>query len=728
MNRKINEDCLVCIKKENNLLKVEYLEFDVNPLLKSKSFIKLTNLLDEDKSWEDTRDVGYEHLNELKIELTKYFHEEEVLISPNDAYARTHTIGQKTLFKKIPNKIKGEEAKYYIYQEDSNHQYRLSTVIDKLKLTFINYLYKEASLKAINNGYLAFSHRKFGWNTEEFKLDENFRINVDTNFGYGRSSYFTLTFYYNEIPIIPYTKVIYYPFVNASSLLNYTEDYIVDYESFVKCFRFVSREFNAFKQNGKDSFIYNHITQSLDELSFLIEKLMDRSLFYFVDTDKIDTYLDLNNRKIIYDYEYLIDNVNPQAINEKALRDFLKEYDKLTFESLKVENNINTLKMYEELSKNILNKSIKEDSNENFIKERYAYAIAILLSKYSDQNLYWKKLDDDKYNQNIQVIIKKILNIEQNYKILIHRKSGMNLMVFRNERIQLVVDMFKNLNGLSNLIDSNKYITKFRKSASLMMEQNNNYLSEIEPLLEIAYSKYLEDSTKFRLAKESFDKTLLSKQVTYYHELIKSYKNLVETLVFDLNKGSFSFEKSFENAFGRFLEHIVNFRLIESINFDKSFLVRIFGQQSYYRWSIKNLSDCYSITNSETDKQALNLMNNTIQSWYQFLSHFDVNSSNLEHIVTFNAIVSNINTSLIELSKLLKDNIDFKKSFSEFIDCFYNNHKHYSSIISNYYEAVKPINDLNDIAIKSESEFRKIENNKNRILMFNKQLQDKLKI
>ena len=723
MNKRINKDCLVCIKKVNDFLKIEFLDFDINPLTTNQNFIRLTNLLQEEKSWEDTRDVGYDLVFKIKRELTNYFHQEKVLTSPDDAYATEHTIGQETLFEKIPEKIDDKEAKYFIYHVDDGHHYTLSDVIYKLKLTFNHYLYKQAILKAKNNGYLAYSHRKFGWNTERFNLDENFRINVYTNFGYGKSSYFTLTLYYNEIPIIPYTKVIYYPFVNASSVLDYTNDYDVNYESFMKCFSFVAEELKDFKQHGKDTFIYKHITQSLDELTFLIDKIMDRNVFYFVDTAKINSYLDLNDRKIIYDYEYLIDNVNPQAVNEKALRLFLEKYEELTFNSLSDEKE---LKMFEELAQLVLNKTIKEKLNENFNKESYAYAIAILISKYSDQNLHWNKLDDDAYNQNIQAIIKKILTIEENYNILIHRKSGINLMVFRNERIQLILDMVKNVNGLSKLIDSNQYISRFHEAALLMKKQNENYLLEIEPLFLKTHEIFLEDSTKLKLAKESFENNVLSKQVNYYHELIKLYENLIDSISLDFNKQTFTFGKNIESIFDKFLEHIRKYKTIESVNFNKTFLVRNFGHNSFGKWSIENLHKSYAKTKSEEAKQAYLLMKKTIMYWYGFLSHFDFNHTNVEHLITFNGFLHKITISLVELSKLLKDDIDFKKSFNEFISCFYENHQHYLSLKTPYKEGIETINTLDLIAKKSEEEFKKIESYKNTIVTFNKQITDKL--
>ena len=721
MNKLINEDCLICIKKDNRLLKIDFLDFEHNELVTNKSYIELKNLLSKKYTWEYIRDTGYELVNNLRSHLPKYFHQEEVLNVPFNAFATESTIGRETLFKKIPRRIGESETKYFIYYEDDDHRYTLSDVINKLELTFINYLYKNAVTKAKQQGVLAYSHRKFGWNTERFDLDENFKIKVDTNFGYGGASYFHLTLVFNNIPIIPYTKLIYYPYVNASSLLNFTQDYNVNYQSFGSCFGFVSQEVNDFRQNGKGTFIHKHIIQSLNELTFLIDKIMDRNIFYFVDIEKINTYLDLNGRNIVYDYEHLVDNVNPKAINEEALHNFLSIYEKRNFDNL---NDQNTIKMYDELSKFVLRESARADINEGFNKERYGYAIAMLLSKYSEQYTSWRDINDYTYSERIQSIVKKILDVEHNYKILIYRKSGIELMVFRNERIHLALELINNISGLSGLIDSNIYINKIRNAAKLMLKQNHEYLSEIEPLLTNARLEHLTQLKIFTEVNDRFENTTLSKQIQYYNNLIAFYKNIVVNCKFDFDENIVIFSEKFDEAFENLVWHVINSEKIASVKIDELFSIEGYGNNNANSaWSIKTLRDRYTNTKAEQDKQALELMLKNVKQWNEFISSFEKSFNKVDIKTRLEEILTEIAITSRDLAKLIPNNIEYSTSFNVFIYSFYENHNHYLSIKPQYDEAIKPINELKNLVKNLEQKYKEIERNKEKIIDFIKLLE-----
>ncbi len=720
----INEDCLVCITKDNRLLKTDFLDFDNNELIANESYIELNNLLSKKNTWEYVRDTGYELVNNLRSHLSRYFHKEEVLNAPSIAYATEYTIGQKTLFKKIPKRIGESETKFFIYREDEDHRYTLSEVITKLELTFINYLYKNAVTKAKQQGVLAYSHRKFGWNTERFDLDENFKIKVDTNFGYGSASYFHLTLVFNNIPIIPYTKLIYYPYVNASSLLNFTQDYNVNYQSFGSCFNFVSQEVNDFIQNGKGSFIHKHIIQSLNELTFLIDKIMDRNIFYFVDIEKLNSYLDLNGRNIIYDYEHLVDNVNPKAIDEEALHRFLEMYEKCNFST---RNDQNTIKMYDELSKFVLRESAREEINEGFNKERYGYAIAMLLSKYSEQYTSWRGIDDDIYSERIQSVVKQILHVEVNYKILLYRKSGIKLLFFRNERIYLALKLIDNISGLSGLIDSNTYINKICNAAKLMLKQNQEYLSEIEPVLTNARLEYLTQLKIFTEVNDKFENTLLSKQFNYYNNLIQFYKNIIVNCKYDLNENTVIFSEKSDEAFEDLILHVINSEKIASIKMNELLSIEGFGNNNMYRpWAIKTLRERYINTGAEQDKQALEMILKIVKQWYEFITFFE-KSSNKEYLKTkLIEILTEIAIMSRDLVKLIPNDIEYITSFKEFSQSFYENHKHYLSIKPQYDEAIKPIDELRKLVKNLEQKYETIERNKERIIRYNKILEEEI--
>ena len=55
---------------------------------------------------------------------------------------------------------------------------------------------------------LSFSHRKDGWSNPVYQLTQNFSVEIKTNFGYGRKSYFYTKLNYKEIDITPVSEWI----------------------------------------------------------------------------------------------------------------------------------------------------------------------------------------------------------------------------------------------------------------------------------------------------------------------------------------------------------------------------------------------------------------------------------------------------------------------------------------------------------------------------------------
>ncbi len=170
---------------------------------------------------------------------------------------------------------------FYLGQVDPAFQIHLDQLVYRIRDTFINALYHHAVKQAIENKVLAYSHRMVGWQTKKFQLDEDFSIQVNTNFGYGNSSYFELTIMYRDIHLTPFSNLILYPFANLERLIRSTRSYEVSYESFVPCYAFVCEVYNKF-QESKGGFILTHI---VNELNKLVE-----GLEYYILATEVDYY------------------------------------------------------------------------------------------------------------------------------------------------------------------------------------------------------------------------------------------------------------------------------------------------------------------------------------------------------------------------------------------------------------------------------------------------------
>jgi hypothetical protein len=80
---------------------------------------------------------------------------------------------------------------------------------------------------------IAYSHRIGGWSNPAYKLTENFSLEIKTNFGYGRSSYFYLLLTFKNIPIAPFSDWIYYRNVDAYEIIKYSKSYPLNDEYWV---------------------------------------------------------------------------------------------------------------------------------------------------------------------------------------------------------------------------------------------------------------------------------------------------------------------------------------------------------------------------------------------------------------------------------------------------------------------------------------------------------------
>jgi hypothetical protein len=101
-----------------------------------------------------------------------------------------------------------------------------SQIKEKIELWFkvfdIEFAYEKA--KKISN-VLSYSHRISGWSNPEYKITENLKQEIKTNFGYGSVSYFYLLFTFKNIQITPLSEWVDYRYSNFSEVIRYTRSF-----------------------------------------------------------------------------------------------------------------------------------------------------------------------------------------------------------------------------------------------------------------------------------------------------------------------------------------------------------------------------------------------------------------------------------------------------------------------------------------------------------------------
>ena len=132
---------------------------------------------------------------------------------------------------------------------------------------YINaYTYNKTLKKILSDPNIRmYSTEIYGWTHFQYKINDDFHINVNTNFGYGSSSYFYLNVRYKDIDILPYSELVNYYKADMSDLIRYTRSYRPIRKHWNVALDFVERTVN-FAQDDPISFIKQWIINEIDQM------------------------------------------------------------------------------------------------------------------------------------------------------------------------------------------------------------------------------------------------------------------------------------------------------------------------------------------------------------------------------------------------------------------------------------------------------------------------------
>ena len=186
-------------------------------------------------------------------------------------------------------------------------------IFEKISLWFkvfnIEFAYEKA--KKIPN-MLVYSHRISGWSNPEYKITENLKQQVKTNFGYGSVSYFYSLLTFKNIQITPFSEWIDYRYSNFSEVIRYTRSFrsripVIDDRNRVRYYKtkiensywhnaieFTKNAANLSLTNEKE-FIEQYIISECEILVNGLEKFYSETEFEFIDENQVN----VENNKII---------------------------------------------------------------------------------------------------------------------------------------------------------------------------------------------------------------------------------------------------------------------------------------------------------------------------------------------------------------------------------------------------------------------------------------------
>jgi hypothetical protein len=336
-------------------------------------------------------------------------------------------------------------------------------IIETIKLYFnaydIEIAYDEAE-KVPN--MLAYSHRYGGWSDKikrrkiifEHNITENLKQIIDTNFGYGSTSYFFVTLIYKGVEIIPFSEWIDYRYAEFSQIKTYTRKFYfrhspffydgemkyrvkIENENWFYALEFTKKAANISRSN-EDEFIEKYIIKECEKMVAGLENIYEGEEFDFLDDKEIKEKAE---RKILKRSDFngfeLISFETEKIIGALDFIDKIIEYNSIVPTQKYVSRIIDLCekfipKVHRELKKQKSElKQIKEEYN-IFIKKHN-----LLLEK---KNSYQQKKNENKYQFELKYK-EEYADFEK-----IYNKSFKELLNFEHKR-KMRNDNIKKLNS-----------------------------------------------------------------------------------------------------------------------------------------------------------------------------------------------------------------------------------------------------------------------------------------
>lgn len=167
---------------------------------------------------------------------------------------------------------KGDKAGKEAYARDQRQRY-----FQRIKYRILPAMLEDLSTDLYKDpSVLAYSHRRVGWASPAFNLNNDIKVVYLTNFGYGSASYFFLQIYYKGIGILPYSQWVHYRKACASDIIRYTRRYHLDNDEWMKTMSFTADVYNS-AVSDPASFVEKNILNEVEEMVSGLEKIQTAS-------------------------------------------------------------------------------------------------------------------------------------------------------------------------------------------------------------------------------------------------------------------------------------------------------------------------------------------------------------------------------------------------------------------------------------------------------------------
>lgn len=294
---KINEEVLCVLRKNEttNQIEIGYLNIE-NPF--SQLMDKFSTLCDNPDSTlkQITNFIG---TTKQLDQLNAHYRYCKSLSGSYQAF----TASNKDAIKEINDR----EQWMLLNKRENPDKYDLEKNVTELKEEIKHKYILWSKAFAINKSYrlchedksiLTFSHRIDGWSNPSYQLTSNFSVELKTNFGYGRASYFYTKLKYKNIEITPFSEWIDYEFAKFSEIVRYTQSHILRNEYWQEAMEF-SRDACNLSMSDEQKFVEKYVIEECEIMVSGLEELFNKEQFSFKTRQRSEYTVDKKGHILI---------------------------------------------------------------------------------------------------------------------------------------------------------------------------------------------------------------------------------------------------------------------------------------------------------------------------------------------------------------------------------------------------------------------------------------------
>lgn len=279
MKDKINEEVLCVLRKNWNSNKVE-----IDYITIENSFsdtLEELSIICKSAESDITQLIHFLVSNEKLDQLNMHFRYCESLNGSYQAFT-----GSK---QKLIEEIRRREQLMHLNKKENPGTFDFDKSLRELKVEIIDKYILWSKAYSIKTAYrtcneddsvLLFSHRIDGWSNPLYQLTTNFSVEIKTNFGYGRASYFYTKLKYKDIEITPFSEWIDYEYAKFFEIVRYTQAYDLQNENWLEAMKF-SRDACNLSMLDEKRFIENYVIDECEKMVSGLEEMFHKEHFDF---------------------------------------------------------------------------------------------------------------------------------------------------------------------------------------------------------------------------------------------------------------------------------------------------------------------------------------------------------------------------------------------------------------------------------------------------------------